>query len=105
MERKDELKEIDIKNLKCYYFDDMMRAWDIDIDTDFSSILLDEKLYKEKNENILIYDISYNSLTGAELLRIRHNKIDGLIKIRNKIKYLVLLDDWSDRICDRIKYF
>ena len=29
-----------------------MRAWDIDTDTDFGCILLDEKLYKEKNENI-----------------------------------------------------
>ena len=55
MESKDELKEIDIKNRTCYYFDDIMRAWDVDIDTDFSGVLLDEKLYKEKNKNILIY--------------------------------------------------
>ena len=48
MESKDELKEIYIKNRTCYYFDDIMRAWDIDTDTDFSGILLDEKLYKEK---------------------------------------------------------
>ena len=34
-----------------------MRAWDIDINTDFSGILLDEKLYKEKNRNILIYGL------------------------------------------------
>ena len=33
-----------------------MRAWDIDINTDFSGILLDEK-YKEKNRNILIYGL------------------------------------------------
>ena len=43
MESKDELKEIDIKNCTCYYFDDIMRAWDIDIDTDFIGILLDIK--------------------------------------------------------------
>ena len=49
MESKDELKETDIKNCRSYYFDDIMRAWDIDIDTDFSGILLEEKLYKEKN--------------------------------------------------------
>ena len=42
----------------CYFFDDLMRAWDMDIDTDFNGILLDEKLYKEKNENILIYDFA-----------------------------------------------
>ena len=29
-----------------------MRAWDIDIDTDFSGVLLDKKLYKEKHKNI-----------------------------------------------------
>ena len=29
-----------------------MRAWDIDIDNDFSDILLDEKLYKEEKEYI-----------------------------------------------------
>ena len=43
MESKDELKEIDIESGTCYYFDDIMRAWDIDIDTNFSSILLDKK--------------------------------------------------------------
>ena len=29
-----------------------MRAWDIDIDNDFSGILLDEKLCKEEKEYI-----------------------------------------------------
>ena len=29
MERKNELKEIDIKNFTCYYFDDIMRTIDI----------------------------------------------------------------------------
>ena len=105
MESKDELKKIDIKNLTCYYFDDIMRTWDIDIDTDFSNVLLYEKLYKEKNENILIFDISYRSLTGAKLLLIGHDKIDGFIKIHNKIRYLVLIDDWCNKICDEFKYF
>ena len=49
MESKDELKEIDIKNRTCYYFDNVMK----DIDISFSDILLDEKLY----ENISVYDI------------------------------------------------
>ena len=39
MESKDELKEIDIKNCTCYYFDEIMRI----IDIDFSDILLKEK--------------------------------------------------------------
>ena len=32
MESKDKLKEIDIKNCRCYYFDDIIRFWDRDID-------------------------------------------------------------------------
>ena len=42
MESKDELKEIDIKNDKCYFFDDTIRLWDRDID--FSDSLLEEKI-------------------------------------------------------------
>ena len=41
---------------------------------------------------------------GANTLRIRYDKIDGFIKIRNKIKYLILFNEWCDKICDRIKY-
>ena len=62
MESKDELKEIQNYNRACYYLDDIIRARDKDID--FNDVLLDEKLYKEKYENILIYDISYKTLTG-----------------------------------------
>ena len=39
MESKDELKEIDIENCTCFYFDDVMRA----IDIDFSDISLNER--------------------------------------------------------------
>ena len=49
MEIKDKLKEIDIKNRACYYFDYIMRASDRDID--FSDALLNDKLY-EKNTKI-----------------------------------------------------
>ena len=105
MESNNELKEIDIKNHTCYYFDDILRAWDKDIDTNSSGILLDEKLYKEKHENISIYDISYKISTDAKPLRIKYGEIDGFIKINNGIRYLVLFDySWLDKICDRIKY-
>ena len=54
METEDKLKEIDIKNLECYYFDDIIK----DVDIYFSDILLDKKkLY----ENISFYDILYNT--------------------------------------------
>ena len=36
---------------------------------------------------------------------IKYNKIDGFIKIYNRIRYLVLFDSgWFDKICDRNKY-
>ena len=102
MERKDKLKEIDIRNRACYYFDDIIRFWDRDIE--FKDILLEEKSY-ETSENILIYDIPYKTSTGAKLLHIRFDKIDGFIKIHNKITYLVLFDySCCDKICDKIKY-
>ena len=44
MESKDKLKEIDIKNRTCYYSDNIRT----DRDIDFSDILLDKKLYKDK---------------------------------------------------------
>ena len=52
---KNKLKEIDIKNRTCYYFDDIITNRDIySVD-----ILSDEKIY----EDIPIYDISYNDRT------------------------------------------
>ena len=83
MKSKDELKEIDIKNRMCHFFDDIIRFWDRDFE--FRHILLDKKLY-EAHQNILIYDISYKISTGAKPLRIRFDKIDGFIKIHDKIR-------------------
>ena len=37
MERKDELKEIDMKYCTCYYFEDIIR----DLDIDFDNVLFD----------------------------------------------------------------
>ena len=42
MESKDELKEIDIKNRTCYYFDNIIRARNRDIYS--TDILLDGEL-------------------------------------------------------------
>ena len=100
MESKDKLKEIDIKNRTCHYFDEIIRLWDRDID--FSDIVLDKILYKEK---ILIYEISYKTSTGEKPLHIRFDNIDGFTKIHNKIRYLILFHySYCDKICDRIKY-
>ena len=80
MESKVKLKEINIKNCTCYYFEDIIRFWDKDIE--FSDTLLDEKSY-ETSDNILIYDISNKTSTSAKPLHIRFGKIDGSIKIHN----------------------
>ena len=61
MESKDELKETDIKNRTCYYFDDIIK----DIDIDFNNILLDKK-------SCNVY-ISY--FNGCKAIAIRNNSI------------------------------
>ena len=55
-------------------------------------IYFSDKSYKVKYENILIYDISYQTSMGAKPLHIRFDEIDGFIKIHDKIWYLVLFD-------------
>ena len=103
MESKDELKEIDIKCRTCYYFDDIIRPRYRDIYS--RDILLDEKLYEENRENILIFDISYKTSTGAKLLRFLFDKIDGFVKVYNRITYLVLFDyGWCDEVCNKWYY-
>ena len=78
-----------------------MNVWDRDIE--FSDILLDEKLYKEKWN--FDFDISYKTSTGAKPCRIRFDKIDGFIKMHDKSRYLILFDySYCDKICDKIKY-
>ena len=99
MESKDELKEIDIENRTCYYFDDIMRVKD----TNFRDILLDKKSNKT-DENTLIHDISYKTFISAKRLRIRF-EIDGFIKMYDGIKYLVLFAfERYNEIYDRIRY-
>ena len=51
-----------MKNLACYYFDNIIRVEDID----FDNVLLDEKSY----EIILIYDISYKTFMVVKPLGI-----------------------------------
>ena len=97
MERKDELKEIDIKNRTCCYFNDIITNRDI-YSVDIS---LGKKIY----ENISVYDISYKTSTCPKPSRIRFDKIDGfIIIIDGKTKNFVLFDyGLFDKICDKIK--
>ena len=70
MKSNDKLKEIDVKNRICCYFDSIIKFEDFD----FDNILIDEKSYK----SILDYNISNKTLIGAKPLSISFNKIEGL---------------------------
>ena len=95
MESNDELKETDIKN--CYYFDDIIKIEDFD----FNNLLLDEKSYR----SILIYDILYKTLIGANPLLIRFDKVGGFIRNYDRTRYLVLFgSEKYDAIYNRIRY-
>ena len=76
----------------------LMRAWDIKIDTDFSSILLNKKLYIKKIDNILIYDILYKTSIGAKPLRIRQ------VKIVDLLNFVIKLDAWYYLMIRVIKF-
>ena len=98
MKSKNELKEIDIKNCFCYYFDDIINGTKIN----FSNILLDKKLY----ENISVYNTLHKIPTGPKPLRIRFDKIDGFdIALDGKNKNLILFDyGLLNKISDKIEY-
>ena len=102
MESSNGLKEIDIRNCACCYFDDIMRVVDINLD----NILLDEKSYRNSYENILIYDISYKYFMGEKPLCIRFSKGDEFIEVFDGTRYLEFLDPgWCDAISNRARYF
>ena len=71
-----------IKNRTCYYFDDIIKLENFDLD----NILTDKKLRK----NILIYDISYKTWIDLKRLHIRFDKINGFIRIYDGTRYLTL---------------
>ena len=62
MECNNELKEINIKDCTCYYFDEVFKFEHFDLDN-----LIDKKLY----ENVLVCNISYKTLIGAKPFCIR----------------------------------
>ena len=80
MESNDKLKDIKIRT--CYYFDDIIKINDFDLD----KIFIDERWY----ENILVYNISYKSLIDSMSLRITFDKVDGFIRVYDGTEYIVL---------------
>ena len=70
-------------------------------DFDVYNILIEEKPY----ENILVYNISYRCLIDSKALPIKFNKIDGLIRVYDGTRYLVLFaSEKYDSIYNRIRY-
>ena len=91
------VNEVCIKNWTCYYFDDIIKLEDFDID----NILIDKKSY----EDILIYDISYKTLTWSKPFGIWFYKIDAFIRIYEGTRYLTLFgSEKCDAINNRIRY-
>ena len=96
MDRNDALKEIDIKNRKFYYFNEI---------EDFFENIDNTLIDKISSKNILVYLISYKTLIDAKPLRIRFDKIDGFIRVYDGIRYLVLLgSEKYNFIYNRIRY-
>ena len=79
MERNNGLKEIDIKIRAFYYFVDIIKFEDFDLD----NILI----YEKPQENILVYEILYKTLVVTKPLCIRFNKIDAFIRFYNGTRY------------------
>ena len=70
MDSNNELKKIDIENRTCYYFDDIIKTENFNVD----NFLIEEKSY----ENTLVYNISYKNMITKPLC-IRCEKIDGML--------------------------
>ena len=64
------------------YFDDTTKVEDFNL----NNVLIDEI----SHERILIYDIWYKTLIDSKPLRIRFDKIDGIIRIYDGTRYLTL---------------
>ena len=97
MDSNDELKETDIRNRTCYYFDAKTKTEDFNLD----NILIKKKRYK----NILVYNISYKTLIDAKPLPVRFNKINRFIKVYDGVRCLLLSGTENyDLIYNRIRY-
>ena len=85
MQSNNKIKEIDIKNCTCFYFNDIIKFED----SDLNNISIDEKSFK----NILVYTIYYKTLIDANPLHIRFNKIERFIRVYEGTRFLMLSRD------------
>ena len=79
MDSNNELKQIDIKNCRCYYFHDTFKIIDFVLD----NVLIDGKYDK----NILVYNNSHKTLIDATPFHIKFNKVNGFIRVYDGNKF------------------
>ena len=97
MESNDKLKETDIKNRTCYYFDGIVKIEDFDLD----NLLIYEKSF----ENILVFNIFYKILITAKPFCIRFNQVDGFNMVYDGSRYLLLFErEKYDFTYNRVRY-
>ena len=90
------LRDINIKNGTCYYFDDIIELEDFDL----NNILIGRKSY----ENIGVYGISYKNFIGTKPMRITLNKIEQFTRDYDRTRDLVLFGgEKYDFIYNRIR--
>ena len=65
-----------------YYFNDIIKFESFG----YHNITLDEK----PNENIFIFDVTYQTFVAAKSFHIRFHNIDGFIRVYDRSRYLVL---------------
>lgn len=93
------LKNVDIKNCICFYFDGSLSINDFDL----QNILLDEKLH-EKKKKFNVWCGIQNSIR-CKTFTYNFDKVDRYIRRYSETKYLSLFhSDVKKRISDRIRY-
>ena len=82
--KNNELKKVCIKNHVCYYFDDIIKLEDFDLDNTL--------IHFKWHGNILIYDISCKTLIDSKPLHIRLDKQMDLLKFMMELDIKHCLD-------------
>ena len=77
MVNKEFMNEVRFKNHTCYYFDDIIKSEDFNVD----NILVDKK----SQENTLINGTSSKTFSRAKPLLIRFDKIDVFLEVMIEI--------------------
>ena len=97
------VKDINIKNITYYFFDDTINIKGFDS----NNIKMDEKSKK----NVLIYYIAYVTIKHSKYLKINSvnplylmfNKMNGYFEIFNENKYLTLVSPYESK--EKIKRY